>query len=126
MSCVPGTSAPPPPPARGLEGHIPPAPAPHPPAPPACPAPQEEASDYFVFVVSDANFQRYGIRPSEVAAAMTHDPNVKTFCIFIASLWNEAQKYCQHLPVGQSFVCLDPKDLPNILRQIFLSAEVIK
>eukprot|EP00668_Euglena_longa_P001746 GGOE01002056.1.p1 GENE.GGOE01002056.1~~GGOE01002056.1.p1 ORF type:complete len:1414 (-),score=516.23 GGOE01002056.1:25-4002(-) len=86
---------------------------------------KDEGSEYFVIVISDANFHRYRIKPQQVASTMTADPNVKTFCIFIASMWNEAQGYIQQLPAGQAFVCLDTKELPNILRQIFISTHII-
>ena len=39
---------------------------------------------------SDANLKRYFIRPSSIASAMTQDPNVSVFIIFIGSLGDEA------------------------------------
>jgi hypothetical protein len=36
---------------------------------------QVPGDDYFVFMVSDANFDRYDIRPSDLSAALT-DPKV--------------------------------------------------
>jgi hypothetical protein len=86
---------------------------------------KEEGSEYFVIVLSDANFHRYRIQPAAVAAAMTADQRVRTYCIFIASMWNEAQGFTSQLPPGQAFVCLDTKDLPNILKQILLSAHIV-
>ena len=44
---------------------------------------KEPADEYFVVVFSDANFSRYGIRPSHFASLMNSDPRVNVFAIFI-------------------------------------------
>ena len=53
---------------------------------------KEPADEYFVVVVSDANFSRYGINPKDFSTIMTKDPNVNVFAIFIGSLGDQAQK----------------------------------
>jgi hypothetical protein len=87
---------------------------------------KDEGSEYFVFVISDANFQRYAIKPQTLTKVMQSKPQVKTYLIFIASMWNEAQGYVSQLPAGHSFTCLDTKQLPNILKQIFISEGIVK
>mmetsp|Transcript_1455 Transcript_1455/g.5161 ORF Transcript_1455/g.5161 Transcript_1455/m.5161 type:complete len:997 (-) Transcript_1455:61-3051(-) len=82
----------------------------------------EEADDYFVFLVSDANLQRYGIEPRQLASVMASDQRVHSFCIFLASLQDEAQQISRQLPVGKGFVCLDTSALPSIFKQIFANS----
>ena len=53
---------------------------------------KEPGDEYFVVVVSDANFSRYGIRPRDFAALMMCDPRVNVFAIFIGSLGNQATR----------------------------------
>lgn len=51
---------------------------------------EEDADDYFVFAISDANLRRYGIPPSRLAAALNGNADVNAFAIFIASIGEEA------------------------------------
>lgn len=82
----------------------------------------EEADERFVILLSDANLDRYGIRPSELARALTAESTVNTYAIFIGSLGDQADRLTKALPAGHSFVCLDLKKIPQILQQIFTSA----
>lgn len=82
----------------------------------------EEADERFVILLSDANLERYGIRPSELAKALTAESTVNTYAIFIGSLGDQADRLTRALPAGHSFVCLDLKKIPQILQQIFTSA----
>ncbi|XP_071540350.1 von Willebrand factor A domain-containing protein 8 isoform X4 [Panulirus ornatus] len=82
----------------------------------------EESDESFVILLSDANLDRYGIRPNELAKALTAERNVNTYAIFIGSLGNQADRLTKALPAGHSFVCFDLKMLPQILQQIFTSA----
>lgn len=82
----------------------------------------EDSDESFVILLSDANLDRYGIRPSELSKALTAETTVNTYAIFIGSLGNQAGKLTKALPAGHSFVCLDLKKLPQILQQIFTSA----
>ncbi len=52
-----------------------------------------------------ANLRRYGISVDELAAALTSDPRVHAFSIFIASLFDEAERLASALPFGRSKVC---------------------
>lgn len=53
---------------------------------------REEADEHFVIVLSDANLERYGIRPDRFAQALTSDPQVNAFAIFIGSLGDQAER----------------------------------
>jgi hypothetical protein len=80
-----------------------------------------DADSYSVFVISDANLEQYGIRPSTLARIIKSDDRVDMYCIFIASLGPQAKQIQQSLPVGHGFVCLTAKDIPQILKRIFIS-----
>ncbi|KAM8976160.1 von Willebrand factor A domain-containing protein 8 [Pelodytes ibericus] len=82
---------------------------------------KEEADEYFVIVLSDANLERYGIPPSRFAQALTVNPQVNAFAIFIGSLGDQAERLQRTLPAGRSFVAMDTKQIPQILQQIFTS-----
>ncbi|XP_063282038.1 von Willebrand factor A domain-containing protein 8 [Pelobates fuscus] len=82
---------------------------------------KEEADEYFVIVLSDANLERYGIPPSRFSQALTTDPQVNAFAIFIGSLGDQADRLQRTLPAGRSFVAMDTKQIPQILQQIFTS-----
>ncbi|XP_015258026.1 PREDICTED: von Willebrand factor A domain-containing protein 8 [Cyprinodon variegatus] len=82
---------------------------------------REEADEHFVVVLSDANLERYGIRPERFAQALTSDPQVNAFAIFIGSLGDQAERLQRTLPAGRSFVAMDTKQIPQILQQIFTS-----
>ncbi|XP_020791891.2 von Willebrand factor A domain-containing protein 8 [Boleophthalmus pectinirostris] len=82
---------------------------------------REEADEYFVVVLSDANLERYGIRPERFSSVLTSDPQVNAFAIFIGSLGDQAERLQKTLPAGRSFVAMDTKQIPQILQQIFTS-----
>uniref|UniRef100_H2YJE0 VWFA domain-containing protein n=1 Tax=Ciona savignyi TaxID=51511 RepID=H2YJE0_CIOSA len=83
---------------------------------------EQEADEYFVVVLSDANLERYGIRPMQFAEVLTSDDEVNAFVIFIGSLGDQAERLKKQLPLGRSFVCMDTKNIPQILQQIFTSS----
>jgi hypothetical protein len=53
---------------------------------------REDADERFVVVLSDANLERYGITPERFARALTSDPQVNAFAIFIGSLGDQADR----------------------------------
>lgn len=53
---------------------------------------KEEADEYFVIVLSDANLSRYGIHPAKFAQILTSNPQVNAFAIFIGSLGDQAAR----------------------------------
>ena len=84
---------------------------------------KEEADDHFVLVLSDANFDRYGLSPRAFAKIMLDTrPNVNVYCIFIGALGDQAIRLKKSLPTGRAFVCMNTQDLPMIMQQIFQSA----
>uniref|UniRef100_A0A8B9E5A7 von Willebrand factor A domain-containing protein 8 n=1 Tax=Anser cygnoides TaxID=8845 RepID=A0A8B9E5A7_ANSCY len=82
---------------------------------------KEEADEYFVIVLSDANLERYGIKPSRFAQVLTTNAQVNAFAIFIGSLGDQADRLQRTLPAGRSFIAMDTKEIPQILQQIFTS-----
>ncbi|TMW60750.1 hypothetical protein Poli38472_000792 [Pythium oligandrum] len=83
---------------------------------------EQDADDYYVFVVSDANLERYGINPRRMGRKLIADPRVKAHAIFIASFADEADRIRKELPSGRGHVCLDTTDLPRMFKQIFTTA----
>merc|ERR1719270_1337886 len=81
----------------------------------------EQYDESFVVVLSDANFDRYGIRPESFGKILNRNENVNAFAIFIGSLGDQANHLQKRLPAGKSFVCLDTKKLPEILQTIFMA-----
>eukprot|EP00760_Papus_ankaliazontas_P017911 PhM_4_TR17397/c0_g1_i1/m.85845 len=84
-----------------------------------------EADSYTVFVVSDANLQQYGIRPSTLARIMKSDERVDVFCIFIASIGQQAASIQQALPHGHGFCCYTAAEVPQTLKRIFITQEAL-
>ncbi|CAF0766137.1 unnamed protein product [Brachionus calyciflorus] len=84
---------------------------------------KEDADDYFVIVLSDANFDRYGLSPKSYARIMSEtDKRVNAFCIFIGTLGNQALYLKNNLPQNKTFICMNTQDIPRIMQQIFQSA----
>ena len=82
----------------------------------------DQYDESFVIVLSDANFDRYGIRPENFGKILNRNENVNAYAIFIGSLGNQADELSKRLPAGKSFVCMDTKKLPEILQTIFTAA----
>lgn len=82
----------------------------------------EDADDYLVFVVSDANLGGYGITPEMLRKALTADPKVSACALFIAER-DAAEMLSTSLP-GRGYVCLDVSQLPNILKEVFARSAV--
>lgn len=53
---------------------------------------KKEADEHFVIVLSDANLDRYGIRPQHFARELTADEEVNAYAIFIGSLGDQAER----------------------------------
>ncbi|CAK9810181.1 von Willebrand factor A domain-containing protein 8 [Anthophora quadrimaculata] len=82
----------------------------------------EDADESIVVVFSDANFERYGIRPESFAKILTSNPKVNAYAIFIGSLGNQAFILSKRITGGRAFVCMDLKDIPRILQKIFAAS----
>ncbi|KAG8186062.1 hypothetical protein JTE90_005415 [Oedothorax gibbosus] len=83
---------------------------------------KEDADEYFVVVLSDANFDRYGISPTSFGNLLNSDPKVNAFAIFVGSLGDQAAMLSKRLPAGRAFICLDSADITQIMQKIFTSA----
>ena len=81
-------------------------------------------TEHYTIVVSDANFERYGISPQRLSSIMTSNATLASgvHVILLASMDEEAQQIVQELPVGHGHVCLQTTDLPNILKDILSGA----
>ena len=80
----------------------------------------KEYDENFVIVLSDANFDRYGISPTNFGKILRND-QVCAYAIFIGSLGDQADRLTQRMPAGKAFVCLDTKRIPEVLKTIFTS-----
>ncbi|KAI6649454.1 Von Willebrand factor A domain-containing protein 8 [Oopsacas minuta] len=83
---------------------------------------RQEGEQNYLVVLSDANFTRYGINAGEYGDVLMSEPRVNAFVIFIGSLGDQAMILKNRLPVGKAYVCMDTRDVPNILKQIFASS----
>ena len=54
---------------------------------------KQEADEHFVIVLSDANLDRYGIRPKKLAEILSMNDDVNAYVIFIGSLGDQAQRF---------------------------------
>jgi hypothetical protein len=85
-------------------------------------AKEEEADDHIVIVLSDANFDRYGLSPRAFSRIMLEtNSKVGVYCIFIGTLGEQASVLKKNLPHNRAFVCLNTSDIPKIMQQIFQS-----
>ena len=84
----------------------------------------KEADEYFVFLVSDADFGRYGVSGRELGAALVADPRVSAYALFIASNFEAAEAARAELPAGRGFACYDTSRLIATLRDIFQASIV--
>ncbi|KAJ3386110.1 von Willebrand factor A domain-containing protein 8, partial [Entophlyctis sp. JEL0112] len=82
---------------------------------------QEDADDHFALILSDANLSQYNIQPDELAAALTENENINAYIIFIGSIKDQAEILAKSIPQN-AFVCLDTKQLPKILKTIFVNS----
>ena len=78
---------------------------------------REEADEYLMVLISDANLGRYDISPGELGDALTRDQKVNSHAIFIAE--PSAGEWLQkQLPLGKGHLCLNPVELPKVLAAI--------
>jgi hypothetical protein len=85
----------------------------------------EEADDYFVVLLSDANLDQYSISAADLSGLISADPRVHVFIVFIGTLGDQAEKYMGQMPPGHVFLCLDTQEIPRVLQQVFTSALVL-
>ncbi|CAJ0945171.1 unnamed protein product, partial [Mesorhabditis belari] len=87
-------------------------------------AKEEDVDERLVVLISDANLDRYGIRPKDIVNVMNRDSTVNSFVILIGSLGEQAQRVQKELPAGKAFVCKTSAELPQIMDSIFASTLV--
>eukprot|EP00055_Hartaetosiga_balthica_P017545 m.118566 g.118566 ORF g.118566 m.118566 type:complete len:1915 (+) comp9344_c0_seq1:274-6018(+) len=84
----------------------------------------ENVDQKLLVVLSDANFQRYGIYPEDFGRILTSSDDVDAFAIMIGTFqhggWVEADEILRSMPPGRGHVCLDTSQLPQIMQQIFI------
>ncbi|XP_012262209.2 von Willebrand factor A domain-containing protein 8 [Athalia rosae] len=83
---------------------------------------KEESDESIVVVLSDANLERYGIPPQSFAKILTSNPDINAYAIFIGSLGDQATRLTKKMPSGKAFICMDLKNIPKILQQIFAAS----
>ncbi|KAK2575217.1 hypothetical protein KPH14_002679 [Odynerus spinipes] len=83
---------------------------------------KEDSDESIVVVFSDANLERYGIRPERFAKVLMSNPDVNAYAIFIGSLGDQATRLIEKMPSGRAYVCMDLQKIPRILQQIFASS----
>jgi hypothetical protein len=82
---------------------------------------KDEADDYFVLVLSDANLHQYNISPDLLASSLQSDSKVNAFIVFIGSISQQAERLVEGMS-ATAFNCFDKKDLPKIIKSIFLKS----
>lgn len=87
---------------------------------------EEEADDYFVLVLSDANLHQYNINTSTIRngnatdnLAINLNTNVNTHIIFIGNIGDQAERLVGDMN-GNAFLCLDVQSLPKVIKSILL------
>ncbi|CAD5234405.1 unnamed protein product [Bursaphelenchus xylophilus] len=83
-----------------------------------------EVDERFVIALSDANLDRYGIKPEHLARALEMEENVHCFLILIGSLGPQAERLKNNLPQGKAFIIQNTAELPQIMKDIFSSTLV--
>ncbi|KAJ7768600.1 AAA domain-containing protein, partial [Mycena maculata] len=75
-----------------------------------------DADDWFVITITDANFERYLIKPEDISRAMRRDPKVHTALICIGEGAEAA--WIPHSIPGRGFRVKNTADIPTVLRSI--------
>lgn len=83
---------------------------------------QDEADEYFVFLLSDANLDQYGIQPADLKYLLDMDQRVNLFILFIGTMGRQAEMLRAALPQDKVFVTLNTSDIPKVLKRVFLSS----
>ena len=84
---------------------------------------EAEADDYFVFLLSDANLGQYGVSPRALSQALTVNPKVHSYAIFISND-AAAEEMRRNMPVGRGHIVTDTSRLPQLFKEFFTTAVV--
>ena len=85
---------------------------------------ERPADERFVFVISDADLKRYGLKPEEWNRILTSQPAVGAYAILIASNEAEAETIRAALAPGRGYVCTDTAQLAATFERIFAASVV--
>jgi len=77
------------------------------------------ADERFVFVVSDADLQRYNIDVRNWGRILQKDPEVKAYVILISNNVDEADRIKATLAPGRAHICAEAASLAVTFKQIF-------
>lgn len=80
-----------------------------------------ESNETFVFLISDANFERYGITPKTIAGIMDRESQVNAHLILLASFGSEAQEIKEKLGDRVS-ICMSTNELPKVFEKLLSSS----
>ncbi|KAI8064375.1 AAA domain-containing protein [Gongronella butleri] len=83
----------------------------------------QEGDDYLVAILSDANIAQYNIHPKDIARVLKSDDRVTAQMIFIGSIQDQAEQLQKALG-SQAHICVENKDLPKIIKSLFLSSMI--
>ncbi len=75
---------------------------------------KNDADEYFVFLLSDANLDQYNIKASDFTALINGDRRVNVYILFIGTLGDQAKRLTEELPPGHVFICLETSDIPKV------------
>ena len=81
-----------------------------------------EADEHFVFVVSDADLERYGITPQRWDKILTSDARCHAYAILISQNETEASRIVQGITPGRALVCDQTEHLASAFMTIFQHA----
>jgi hypothetical protein len=82
----------------------------------------EEADEHFVFVVSDADLERYGITPKAWDRILTGDRRCHAYAILLSQNEHEAERIVAGITPGRALVCDQTEQLASTVLQIFQHA----
>ena len=81
-----------------------------------------EADEHFVFVVSDADLERYGITPAAWDKILTADSRCHAYAIPLSQNETEAARIVAGITPGRALVCDQTDLLASTFLQIFQHA----
>ena len=81
-----------------------------------------EADEHFVFVISDADLERYGITPKAWDAILTADRRCHAYAILLSQNEAEAERIVAGITPGRALVCDQTEHLASAFMTIFQHA----
>ena len=85
----------------------------------AAAAGRHDSDERFVFVVSDADLERYNKSPAEWNRILGSDPTVRACAVLIVSNEAEAERIRRAMEPGRGYVCTDTGQLGSTFERIF-------